>query len=186
METPESELAAEFGGPGPEDFAKGAAALAAGLVREAQALSATAAALRATATANPPGVASGEALSDVRRQRVVLAAAGDAAVRAALAIEAAALLGDDQPAASMPAAWRRPRSASACRPRCWRRCCAPAALDFRTDDAGGAHRRLHARRRSLRRARQSAAADTTGPGPWASTAASSACPTSASPRSSTR
>jgi hypothetical protein len=135
METPESELAAEFGGPGPEDFANGAAALAAGLVREAQALSATAAALRATASANPPGVPGGEALSDVRRQRVVLASAGEAAVRAALALEAAALLGDDQPAAGharrMAEAARRVGLPAATLAPMLR----AAALDFRTDDA---------------------------------------------------
>ncbi len=135
METPESELAAEFGGPGPEDFANGAAALAAGLVREAQALSATAAALRATASASPPGVPGGEALSDVRRQRVVLAASGDAAVRAALAVEAAALLGDDQAAAEharrMAEAAKRVGLPAAVLAPMLR----AAALDFRTDDA---------------------------------------------------
>jgi predicted MFS family arabinose efflux permease len=135
METPESDFDAGFGGPGPEDFANGAAALAAGLVREAQALSATAAALRATATANPPGVPGGEALSDVRRQRVVLAAAGDAAVRAALAIEAAALLGDDRPAVEharrmAEAAKRVGLPAGVLAPML-----RAAALDFRTDDA---------------------------------------------------
>lgn len=135
METPESELAAEFGGPGPEDFANGAAALAAGLVREAQALSVTAASLRATAAANPPGVPGGEALSDVRRQRMVLASAGEAAVRAALALEAAALLGDDQPAAEharrMAEAARRVGLPAATLAPMLR----AAALDFRTDDA---------------------------------------------------
>lgn len=135
METPESELAAEFGGPGPEDFANGAAALAAGLVREAQALSASAAALRATAMANPPGVAGGEALSDVRRVRMVLATAGEAALRAALAIDAATMLGDDRPAAEhatriADAAKRVGLPATTLAPLL-----RAAALDFRTDDA---------------------------------------------------
>jgi hypothetical protein len=80
-------------------------------------------------------VASGEALSDVRRQRVVLAAAGDAAVRAALAVEAAALLGDDQPAAEHA----RRISEAAKRVGLPAAVLAPllraAALDFRTDDA---------------------------------------------------
>jgi hypothetical protein len=135
METPESELAAEFGGPGPEDFANGAAALAAGLVREAQALSATAAALRATATANPPGMPGGEALSDVRRQRVVLAAAGDAAVRAALAIEAASLLGDDQAAAEHARRMAEAAKRVGLPPAVLAPMLRAAALDFRTDDA---------------------------------------------------
>ncbi|MGG5810605.1 hypothetical protein [Falsiroseomonas sp. CW058] len=139
METPESELAAEFGGnlatPGPEDFANGAAALAAGLVREAQALSASAAALRATAMGTPPGVAGGEALGDVRRARTVLAAAGEAALRAALAIDASILLADDRPAA----AHARKIAEAARRVGLPATTLAPllraAALDFRTDDA---------------------------------------------------
>uniref|UniRef100_UPI0022EB3C43 hypothetical protein n=1 Tax=Falsiroseomonas oryzae TaxID=2766473 RepID=UPI0022EB3C43 len=48
-------------GPGPEDFANGAAALAAGLVREAQALAQAAAALRAATMPGPEGA------GDVRR-----------------------------------------------------------------------------------------------------------------------
>jgi hypothetical protein len=92
----EAELAAglESGwdGPGPEDVLNGAAALAAGLVREAQALAGTAAALR-TAVAVVPGDPSGGPLADVRRQRTALAAAGEAALRAALLLEAAEILG---------------------------------------------------------------------------------------------
>jgi hypothetical protein len=135
MDTPESDFASGFGGPGPEDFANGAAALAAGLVREAQSLAAAAAALRATAAGNPPGAAGGEALSDIRRQRVVLSAAGDAAVRAALALEAAATLGDDGPAVA-----HARRMAEAARrvglpPGVLAPMLRAAALDFRTDDA---------------------------------------------------
>ena len=69
------------GGPGPEDLANGAAALAATLVREAQALAATAAALR-QAAAVTPGDPTGGPLSDIRRQRGAMAASGDAAIRA--------------------------------------------------------------------------------------------------------
>jgi hypothetical protein len=81
-----------MGGPGEEDFANGAAALAAAMVREAQALAVTAAALR-NAAAVMPGDPSGGPLSDIRRQRVALAAAGDAAMKAALLLEAADLTG---------------------------------------------------------------------------------------------
>ncbi len=75
-----------FGGPGPEDMANGAAVLAAGLVREARELAQAAAALRAAAQPGPEGV------GDVRRARLALQAAGEAAMRAALALDAAAQL----------------------------------------------------------------------------------------------
>ncbi len=132
---PEMSFEGGVGGPGPEDFANAAAALAAGLVREAQSLSATAASLRAVAQPNPPGVAGGEALTDVRRSRAVLHAAGEAAMRAALALDAASLL-----ALPLPPAERARRIAEEAR-----RVGLPAAtlapmlraaaLDFRTDDA---------------------------------------------------
>ena len=91
-------LDAGWGGPGPEDFRNGAAALAAGLVREALALAQGAAALRA-AVAVVPGDPSGGPLADVRRQRTVLSAAGEAALRAALLLEAAEILGAGDTAA---------------------------------------------------------------------------------------
>ncbi len=90
----EADFAAGMGGPGPEDFANGAAALASGLVREAQALAQTAAALR-SAVAVVPGDPSGGPLSDVRRQRAALQAAGEAALRAALLLEASEILGGE-------------------------------------------------------------------------------------------
>ncbi|MBV1797658.1 hypothetical protein [Siccirubricoccus sp. G192] len=92
MEEAEADFTAGMGGPGAEDFANGAAALAAGLVREARALAETAAALRA-AVAVVPGDPSGGPLADVRRQRTALHAAGEAALRAALLLEAAEVLG---------------------------------------------------------------------------------------------
>ncbi len=91
MQTLEEDLSAEFGGPGPEDFANGAAALAAALVREAGALAQAAAALRA---AGGPGTEG----ADVRRVRLALHTAAEAAGRAALALDAAALIGDGRPA----------------------------------------------------------------------------------------
>ncbi|HEY4253701.1 MAG TPA: hypothetical protein VGM87_21010 [Roseomonas sp.] len=73
-----------FGGPGRESLALGAAALAAGLVREAQALATTAAALRNALVPLPGGDA-----GDVRRTRGAMGAVAEAAARAALALEAA-------------------------------------------------------------------------------------------------
>jgi hypothetical protein len=124
-----------FGGPGPEDFANAAAALAAGLIREAQDLAQAAAALRAVAMPNPPGVAGGEALSDVRRMRMVLHTAGEAALRAALALDAAALLAEartpvEHAARIAEAAKRVGVPANTLAPAL-----RAAALDFRTDDA---------------------------------------------------
>jgi hypothetical protein len=116
-------------GPGPEDFANGAAALATGLVREARALAQTAAALRAATAPGPDGA------GDVRRARLAQHAGGEAAMRAALALDAAALLGANPAAAELA-----PRIADvAKRAGLPAATIAPllraAALDFRTDDA---------------------------------------------------
>lgn len=88
---PETELDEGVGGPGAEDYANGGAALAAALIREAQALATTAAALRA-AVAPHPGDAAGGPLADLRRQRVIQAAVAEAATRGALLLEAADVL----------------------------------------------------------------------------------------------
>jgi len=121
------------GGPGQEDWANGAAALAAALLRQARALAQTAAALR-TACAAVPGDPMSGPLSDVRRQRVALQAAGEAALRAALALEASGAL------TLSDAAARAERIAEAAQ----RAGVAPvaaapllraAALEFRSDDA---------------------------------------------------
>jgi hypothetical protein len=85
-------LEAGWGGPGPEDCRNGAAALAAALVREARALAQTAAALR-SAVAVLPGDPSGGPMADIRRQRAALLAVGEAALRAALLLEAGGILG---------------------------------------------------------------------------------------------
>ena len=116
-------------GPGPEDFANGAAALAAGLVREAQALAEAAAALRAATQPGPDGA------GDVRRARLAQHAGGEAALRAALALDAAAMLGAQQSAAGLApriaeAAKRAGLPAATIAPML-----RAAALDFRTDDA---------------------------------------------------
>lgn len=82
----------DLGNPSPEDLANGAAALAAGLCREAQVLAETAAHLHDVLAALPGDGASGP-LSDIRRHRLVMAVAGEAAVKAALLNEAAEALG---------------------------------------------------------------------------------------------
>ena len=92
MEPDEADFSGGMGGPGAEDFANGAATLAAAMVREAQALATTAAALRAAAAISP-GDPNGGPLSDIRRQRVALAAAGEAAMKAALLLDAAEITG---------------------------------------------------------------------------------------------
>jgi hypothetical protein len=134
QETPGGDLIGEMGGPGPEDWANALAALASALTREAQSLAGTAAALR-TVFAPVPGDPTGGAISDVRRQRQALAAAGEAAMRAALALEAAEALG----AAPDPAVQANRIAAAAKRAGLAPVVAAPllraAALDFRTDDA---------------------------------------------------
>ncbi|TDH58293.1 hypothetical protein E2C06_33320 [Dankookia rubra] len=80
------------GGPGPEDIANGAAALAAALVREAVAFASVAASLR-QAAAVTPGDPTGGPLSDIRRQRGAMAASGEAAIKAALLLDAAEAIG---------------------------------------------------------------------------------------------
>ncbi|MDO9710013.1 hypothetical protein [Paracraurococcus lichenis] len=95
-----TDFAAGMGGPGAEDFANGAAALAAALVREAGALASAAAALR-NAAAVTPGDPTGGPLSDIRRQRGAMAASGEAAIRAALLLEAAEAIGPGGEAAAL-------------------------------------------------------------------------------------
>ncbi len=77
-----------FGGPGPEDMANAAAAIAQALrqfaATEAQAAAGLRACLPTPTEAGP--------ISDVRRLRAVSAAAGEAAIRAALLLEAADIL----------------------------------------------------------------------------------------------
>jgi hypothetical protein len=115
-------------GPGPEDVANGAAALAAGLVREAATLAGAAAALRTAAAPGPEG-------GDVRRLRLAMHAAGEAALRAAFALDAAALIGAGGPATAIAprlveTAKRAGLGAAVLGPLL-----RAAALDFRTDDA---------------------------------------------------
>ncbi|MBY0335745.1 MAG: hypothetical protein K2X11_03985, partial [Acetobacteraceae bacterium] len=83
-----------FGGPGPEDLLNAAAALAAALrqfaATEAQAASGLRACLPAAGDPGP--------ISDVRRVGTIARAAGEAAMRAALLLEAAEIVGPGGPA----------------------------------------------------------------------------------------
>lgn len=92
-----------FQGPGPEDRANAAAALASALVREAASLAQAAAGLRACL----PGPTDAGPLSDVRRARAVAQAASDAAMRAALLLEAADYLAADDAATRLRRAAER-------------------------------------------------------------------------------
>ena len=92
------------GGPGQEDFANGAALLAAGLSRQARDSAQSAAALRAAFAPAAPCDAAGGPLSDVRRQRAALAAAAEAGARAVLLLEAAEKLGAGGDAEAIAAA----------------------------------------------------------------------------------
>ncbi|HYF06829.1 MAG TPA: hypothetical protein VD970_04365 [Acetobacteraceae bacterium] len=87
----EDHLAGGVGAPGPEDWANGAAILAAGLTREARALAGAAAGLRGAIQPAP-----GET-GDVRRLRALAQTASEAAARAALALDAAELLAAEAP-----------------------------------------------------------------------------------------
>jgi len=135
MENDETLFDGGFGGPGPEDFANGAAALAAGLIREAQALAQAAAALRATANPNPPGIAAAEPISDVRRLRMVLHTAGEAALRAALALDAASLLAETRTPPEHATRIAEAAKRVGLPPATLAPLLRAAALDFRTDDA---------------------------------------------------
>ena len=97
------DIADGVGGPGQEDFANGAALLAAGLLRQARDLAQSAAALRAVFSAMPGDPAAGP-LSDVRRQRAALSAAADAGGRGVLMLEAAEKLGGSGDAEAIAAA----------------------------------------------------------------------------------
>jgi hypothetical protein len=130
MQQDENIFDGDFGGPGPEDFANGAAALAAGLIREAQGLAQAAAALVATATPGPV-----QAVSDVRRQRMVIHTAGEASVRAALALDAAALLAEARAPAEQAARIAEAAKKVGLPPTTLAPFLRSAALDFRTDDA---------------------------------------------------
>ncbi len=92
------------GGPGREDFANGAALLAAGLLRQARDAAQSAAALRAAFAPAMGDTAAGGPLSDVRRQRAAYAAAAEAGARGVLLLQAAEKLGAGGDAEAMAGA----------------------------------------------------------------------------------
>ena len=120
----EDDMAAEFGGPGPEDIANGAAALAAGLVREARVLAQAAAALGSMTDIARNG-------GDVRRIRFQSSAAADAALLAAFSLGAAAML--DRPDAAERIVFAAKRVGAP--PSGLIPLLRAAALGFHTDDA---------------------------------------------------
>jgi hypothetical protein len=124
----------DIGGPGPEAWANGVAALAAALIREAQGLAQTAAALR-TACAPVPGDPGGSPVSDIRRQRAALAASAEAAMRATLALEAADALAHGGDAAAQAARIADAARRAGLPPAIAAPLLRGAALDFRADDA---------------------------------------------------
>jgi hypothetical protein len=83
-----------FGGPGPEDMANAAAAIAQAL----RAFAATEAQAAAGLRACLPGPTDPGPISDIRRARQVAAAAAEAATRAALLLDAADLVAPGGPA----------------------------------------------------------------------------------------
>jgi hypothetical protein len=129
MESDESVFDGGFGAPGPEDVANGAAALAAGLVREAQSLAQAAAALRAATAPGPEGA------GDVRRVRLAMHAGGEAATRAALALDAATLVVANKPSADIAGMLADSAKRAGVAPGIVAPLLRAAALDFRTDDA---------------------------------------------------
>ncbi len=134
----DDDFAAAFGtgtylGPGPEDWLNGAAALASALAAEARVLSQAAVALRGAVAAVPNDPSNG-AMGDIRRQRLALSAAADAALKAALLLEAGEVLG----AGGQPAEMAARLAALAKRCGALPALLAPplraAALALRTDD----------------------------------------------------
>ena len=97
----DADIAEGAGGPGQEDFANGAALLAARLVRQARDLAQGAAALRA-AFAPVPGDAAAGPLSDVRRQRAALSARSRACRSSPAASSAAPLAKSSCPGPPTP------------------------------------------------------------------------------------
>jgi hypothetical protein len=120
-----------YGGPGPEDLANAAAAIAQALrafaATEAQAAAGLRACLPTPADAGP--------ISDVRRLRSVAAAAAEAASRAALLLEAADLVAPGGPAGETAEALAVAAKRAGLPPAILVPLLRAAALSLPTDDA---------------------------------------------------
>jgi hypothetical protein len=120
-----------FGGPGPEDMANAAAAIAQALrqfaATEAQAAAGLRACLPTPTEAGP--------LSDVRRLRAVSAAAGEAAIRAALLLEAADIIAPGGVAADLATSLAAATKRVGLPPAVLAPLLRAAALSLPTDDA---------------------------------------------------
>jgi hypothetical protein len=120
-----------YGGPGPEDLANAAAAIAQALrafaATEAQAAAGLRACLPTPAVAGP--------ISDVRRLRSVAAAAAEAASRAALLLEAADLVAPGGPAGETAEALAVAAKRAGLPPAILVPLLRAAALSLPTDDA---------------------------------------------------
>jgi len=120
-----------YGGPGPEDMANSAAAIAQALrqfaATEAQAAAGLRACLPTPTEAGP--------LSDVRRLRAVSAAAGEAAIRAALMLEAADIVAPGGVVADLAVALTAASKRVGLPPTVLTPLLRAAALSLPTDDA---------------------------------------------------
>jgi hypothetical protein len=120
-----------YGGPGPEDLANAAAALAAALrqfaATEAQAASGLRACLPVPGDPGP--------ISDVRRVGAVARAAGEAAMRAALLLEAAEIVAPGGEAAALAEALATATKRAGLPPTALVPALRAAALALPTDDA---------------------------------------------------
>lgn len=120
-----------YGGPGPEDMANAAAAIAQALrqfaATEAQAAAGLRACLPTPTEAGP--------LSDVRRLRAVSAAAGEAAIRAALLLEAADIVAPGGVVADLAVALTAASKRVGLPPSVLAPLLRAAALSLPTDDA---------------------------------------------------
>lgn len=121
----------DYGGPGPDDLLNAAAALAQALrgfaATEAQAAAGLRACLPTPSEAGP--------ISDIRRARAISLAAGEAASRAALILEAAEILAPGGTVPELTAALTEAVKRAGLPPRTLSPLLRAAALSLPTDDA---------------------------------------------------
>ncbi|KAA2213154.1 hypothetical protein [Teichococcus oryzae] len=92
IEDAAADLEAEFGGPGPEDLANGAAALAAGLLAQAQCLATTAAALESSDTGHNGAIEAAAARASLALSMAQVVSEAPSPARAGLIAAAAQAL----------------------------------------------------------------------------------------------